>query len=270
MSKERSNRKIVYEGKSKILYEGSEAGTLIQYFKDDTTAFNGEKHEVLSGKGVLNNRISEFLMQKMEDVGIQTHFLKRINMREQLIKACEMIPIEIIVRNITAGSIAKRFAIDEGINLLRPMIEMCLKSDKLGDPFITEEHIDIFGWAAPEEVEAMKGIAIRVNDFLSGMFMGVGIRLVDMKLEFGRIYDEAGNVYLVVADEISPDSCRLWDVSTGNKLDKDRFRRGMGSVLESYREVAKRLGILNETDANVVDLKGEPRKPSKKDKDKKK
>jgi phosphoribosylaminoimidazole-succinocarboxamide synthase len=270
MAKERSTRKLVYEGKSKIIYEGAETGTLIQYFKDDATAFNGEKHEVLSGKGVINNRISEFLMQKLDDVGIHTHFIKRLNMREQLIKACEMIPIEIIIRNITAGSISKRFAIDEGINLYRPMIEMCLKSDKLGDPFITNEHIEAFGWAAPEEIEAMNGIGIRVNDFLSGLFAGIGIKLVDIKLEFGRIYDEAGNIYLVVADEISPDSCRLWDSQTGNILDKDRFRRNLGSVLESYREVAKRLGIINENDLNVVNLADSPsnKKNSKKDKKK--
>lgn len=267
MVKDRGTRKLVYEGKSKIIYEGTEAGTLVQYYKDDATAFNGEKHDVLSGKGVLNNRISEYIMQQLEDVGIYTHFIKRVNMREQLVKACEMVPIEIIVRNIIAGSISKRFAIDEGINLYRPMVEMCLKSDKLGDPFITDEHVEVFGWAAPEEVEAMKGIAIRVNDFLSGLFAGVGIKLVDMKLEFGRIYDEDGNIYLVVADEISPDSCRLWDMETGEILDKDRFRKGMDGLLESYREVARRLGIITEGDTNVVAISGkskEKKKPAKK------
>ena len=254
MNKKSTNKKLVYEGKAKILYEGPEPGTLIQYFKDDTTAFNGEKQEVLSGKGVLNNRISEFIMEKLEDVGIHTHFLERINLREQLIKDCEMIPVEIIIRNMTAGSICKRFGIDEGLNLYRPMIEMCLKNDELGDPFITEEHIEAFGWADMQEVEAMKNIALRVNDFLSGMFYATGIKLADMKLEFGRVYDEQDNIYLLVADEISPDSCRLWDLETGDALDKDRFRKDMGGVQDAYREVARRLGILEENDINVVDL----------------
>lgn len=261
MVKKTENRKLIYEGKAKILYEGPEPGTIIQYFKDDTTAFNGEKLEVLSGKGVLNNKISEFIMTKLEDVGINTHFIKRENLREQLVKACEMVPIEIIVRNMTAGSISKRFGIDEGLNLYRPLIEMCLKSDKLNDPFITEEHIEAFGWAEMEEVEAMKNIAIRINDFLSGMFLAVGIKLVDLKIEFGRIFDEDGNIYLLVADEISPDSCRLWDVETGNILDKDRFRKDIGGLLDAYREVAKRLGVIGEEDnISVVDF-GDTKNP---------
>ncbi|MDX1950049.1 MAG: phosphoribosylaminoimidazolesuccinocarboxamide synthase [Rickettsiales bacterium] len=267
MAKNKVSKKLLYEGKAKILYEGPETGTLIQYFKDDTSAFNGEKLEVLSGKGVINNRISEYLFQKLEDIGIHTHFIKRLNMREQLIKACEMIPIEIIVRNVTAGSLSKRFALDVGMNLFHPMVEMCLKSDKLGDPFITDEHINVFGWALPEEVEAMKGISLRINDFLCGIFHAVGVKLVDIKLEFGRVFDEEGNVYLLLADEISPDSCRLWDIETGNILDKDRFRKNMGGVLEAYREVAKRLGVLKGIeDENVVSFET---KPTTKDKTKK-
>ena len=254
MSKNKTNKKLIYEGKAKILYEGPDSGTIIQYFKDDTTAFNGEKQEMLSGKGVLNNRISEFIMHKLEDVGIYTHFIERINMREQLVKACDIIPVEIIVRNMTAGSLCKRFGFDEGLNLYRPMIEMCLKNDELNDPFITEEHIDAFGWAYPDEVEAMKSIAIRVNDFLSGLFYAVGIKLVDLKIEFGRYVDEEGNMLLLVADEISPDSCRLWDIETGEVLDKDRFRKELGGVQDAYREVARRLGILKDAELNVVDL----------------
>ncbi len=255
MAKNTENRNLVYEGKAKILYEGPEPGTLIQYFKDDTTAFNGEKMEILSGKGVLNNKISEFIMSKLEDIGINTHFIERTSLREQLVKACEMIPVEIIVRNVTAGSISKRFGIDEGLNLYRPLIEMCLKSDKLNDPFITEEHIEAFGWADLQEVEAMKNIAIRINDFLSGMFLAVGIKLVDMKIEFGRIFDEEGNIYIIVADEISPDSCRLWDTKTGEILDKDRFRKEMGGLRDAYREVARRLGVIGEEDnISVVDF----------------
>lgn len=255
MANNKENKKLIYEGKAKILYEGPEPGTIIQYFKDDTTAFNGEKKEVLSGKGVLNNKISEFIMTKLEDVGINTHFIKRVNLREQLVKSCEMVPIEIIVRNMTAGSISKRFGIDEGLNLYRPLIEMSLKSDKLNDPFITEEHIEAFGWAEMEEIEAMKNIGIRINDFLSGMFLAVGIKLVDLKIEFGRIFDEDGNIYLLVADEISPDSCRLWDVETGEILDKDRFRKDIGGVQDAYREVARRLGVIGEEDnISVIDF----------------
>jgi phosphoribosylaminoimidazole-succinocarboxamide synthase len=248
----KSKNKPLYEGKGKILFEGPEPGTLIQYFKDDTTANNGEKKEVLAGKGVINNRISEYIFKKLEDIGIRTHFIKSLSMREQLIRACEMIPIEVIVRNVTAGSLVKRYGVDSGVNLYRPLLEFCLKDDKLGDPFISEEHINSFGWAYPEEIEAIKNVALRVNDFLSGLFHGVGIKLVDFKLEFGRVFDEEDNIYILIADEISPDSCRLWDIQTGNIMDKDRFRKDLGGVQEAYREVAKRLGILMEGDKNVV------------------
>lgn len=249
----------LYEGKAKILYEGPDPGTIIQYFKDDATAGNGEKKAVLPGKGVLNNRISEFIMSRLEEIGIQTHFIRSINMREQLIKACEIIPIEVVIRNVTAGSLAKRFGVEEGMLLPRPLIEFYLKSDKLGDPMVTEEHILNFEWAIPEELDEMKRVSLRVNDFLCGLFLGAGIKLVDMKLEFGRIYDEDGNLYLILADEISPDNCRLWDVATGDKMDKDRFRRDLGGVTDAYREVARRLGILNEG-VNVEEFKNKPEK----------
>lgn len=269
----KTKNKPIYEGKGKILYEGPEPGTLIQHFKDDTTAGNGAKKEILSGKGVINNRISEYIFKKLEDIGIRTHFIKSLNMREQLIRACEMVPIEVIVRNTIAGSLAKRYDLEEGQNLYRPLVEFCLKNDALGDPFCSEEHIASFGWAYPEEVEAMKNIALRANDFLSGIFHGVGIKLVDFKLEFGRIYDEDDNIYLLIADEISPDSCRLWDIATGNILDKDRFRKDLGGVQDAYREVAKRLGILMEGDQNVVSFSdskkgGTPTKPKAKTKPK--
>lgn len=254
MTKKKNNRKLLYEGKAKIIYEGTEAGTIIQYFKDDMTAFNGKKHEVVSGKGVLNNRISEYIMQKLEDMGIYTHFIKSLNMREQLCKACDMVPLEFIVRNVSAGSFEKRFGLKQGTNFYRPLVETCLKDDELGDPFVSDEHIDFLGISDIHELDAMKNIAIRVNDFLSGMFYAVGIKLVDFKLEFGRVYDEYGNVFLLVADEISPDSCRLWDIASGNILDKDRFRQDLGDVTDSYREVARRLGIINDADLNVVDI----------------
>lgn len=241
-----SRNKLLYEGKAKILYEGPEPGTIIQYFKDDTTAGNGKKKATISGKGVLNNRISEYIMTSLEEIGIHTHFIKTLNMREQLVKAVEIIPVELTVRNVTAGGIADRFGVEEGMILPQPLIEFYLKSDRLNDPMITEDHITSFDWAMQEEIDEMKIVALRVNDFLSGLFLSVGIKLIDFKLEFGRIYDEDGNIYIVLADEISPDSCRLWDVNTGKKMDKDRFRRNLGGVEEAYQEVARRLGILLE------------------------
>ncbi len=240
----RRTKKQIYEGKAKVLFEGPKPGTIIQYFKDDATAFNNKKKDVISGKGVLNNRISEFIMLKLKEVGIPTHFIKRLNMREQLVRQVEIIPIEVIVRNVVAGSLSKRLGIDEGVVLNRPLIEFCYKEDKLDDPLISDEHILTFGWADPIELEEIKNMAIRINDVLFGMFAGVGIRLIDFKIEFGRIRDEEeGYVEILLADEISPDSCRLWDAKTNNKLDKDRFRRDMGGVAEAYQEVAKRLGI---------------------------
>ncbi|MFC6197379.1 phosphoribosylaminoimidazolesuccinocarboxamide synthase [Ponticaulis profundi] len=253
-----SRRRKIYEGKAKILYEGPEPGTLIQYFKDDATAFNAEKRAVLDGKGVLNNRLSEYFMTRLAGIGIPTHFIKRLNMREQLVKQVEIIPLEVVVRNVAAGSIAKRFGITEGEALPRTLVEFYYKKDELGDPLVTEEHIAAFGWANPQEVEDMVGTALRVNDFLAGLFAGVGIRLVDFKIEFGRLY-EGEMVRTVLADEISPDSCRLWDMETNEKLDKDRFRRDLGNVTEAYAEVATRLGIIKtSTDiAEVIDIRGE-------------
>ncbi len=243
-----ARRRLVYEGKAKILYEGPEPGTLVQYFKDDATAGNGEKHAVIEGKGVLNNRISEHIMSALNGIGVQTHFIRRINMREQLIRAVEMIPIEIVVRNIAAGSLSKRLGIDEGEALPRPIIEFYLKDDKLGDPMVTEEHILAFNWATQQDVDDMISLALRVNDFLSGLFMGVGIKLVDFKIECGRIW-EGDYQRVIVADEISPDSCRLWDARSGQKLDKDVFRRDLGNVTDAYAEVARRLGIMPEAGA---------------------
>jgi len=233
----------LYEGKAKILYEGPEAGTLVQHFKDDATAFNNQKRGIISGKGVLNNRISEFVMTRLNEIGIPTHFIRSINMREQLVKKVEIIPLEVIVRNIAAGSFSKRFGIEEGTVLPESVIEYCYKNDKLGDPFVSEEIAASLGWANPVELEEIKGLAFRINDFLRGLFLGVGLRLIDFKLEFGRIYDN-GYIYILLADEISPDSCRLWDIQTGEKMDKDRFRRDLGNVAEAYQEVARRLGIL--------------------------
>ena len=240
-----TRRKKIYEGKAKILYEGPEPGTLIQYFKDDATAFNAQKKAVLEGKGVINNRISEYVMTRLNGIGVQNHFIRRLNLREQLIKEVEIIPLEVVVRNIAAGSIATRLGLTEGTPLPRSIIEFYYKDDKLGDPMVSEEHITAFNWAATQEIDDMMATALRVNDYMSGLFSAVGITLVDFKIEFGRIY-EGDFSRVILADEISPDSCRLWDSTTNEKMDKDRFRRDLGNVIESYTEVARRLGIMKE------------------------
>ncbi|KXV17614.1 phosphoribosylaminoimidazolesuccinocarboxamide synthase [Gluconobacter oxydans] len=248
-----ARRRQLYEGKAKVLFEGPEPGTLVQYFKDDATAGNGAKSGIITGKGVLNNRISEYLMLKLHDINIPTHFIRRLNMREQLIREVEIIPLEVVVRNVAAGSLSKRLGIPEGTRLPRTIIEYYYKNDALGDPMVSEEHIAAFNWAAPQDMDDMNQLALRTNDFLMGMFTAVGITLVDFKLEFGRIW-EGEEMRILLADEISPDNCRLWDSKTNEKMDKDRFRRDMGRVEEAYQEVAKRLGILPESGNG--DLKG--------------
>ena len=200
---------------------------------------------MIAGKGVLNNRISEYLMVRLEEIGIPTHFIKRLNMREQLVREVEIIPVEVVIRNVVAGSLAKRLGMEEGTPLPRSIVEFYLKNDDLNDPMITEEHITAFGWASHQELDEIVNMSLRINDFLSGLFLGIGIRLIDFKLEFGRWYND-DEVRLVLADEISPDSCRLWDSKTNEKMDKDRFRRDLGKVEEAYQEVARRLGILPE------------------------
>ncbi|MGK2739319.1 phosphoribosylaminoimidazolesuccinocarboxamide synthase [Tepidicaulis sp. LMO-SS28] len=242
-----NRRRRVYEGKAKVLYEGPEPGTLIQHFKDDTTAFDNTKHELIDGKGVLNNRISEYIFTRLNEIGVPTHFIRSLNMREQLVREVEIIPIEVVVRNVAAGSIAKRLGIEEGTPLPRSIIEFYYKADELHDPMVSEEHITAFGWATPQEIDDIMALALRINDFLTGLFLGVGIRLVDFKVEFGRLY-EGDMMRIVLADEISPDSCRLWDIATSDKLDKDRFRRDMGGLVEAYQEVARRLGVFFEND----------------------
>ena len=259
-----ARRRQIYEGKAKILYEGPEPGTLIQYFKDDATAFNAQKKGTISGKGVLNNRISEHIFTLLGNIGIPTHFIRRLNMREQLIRQVEIVPIEVVVRNVVAGSLAKKLGIKEGTPLPRTIIEYYFKDDALGDPLVTDEHILCFGWAAQEELHDMADMAIRVNDFMCGLFAGIGIRLVDFKLEFGRIFDENGYARIILADEISPDGCRLWDMASGEKLDKDRFRRDLGGEVEAYQEVARRLGLLPEgADSAVLDLETHRKKRGK-------
>ena len=249
-----NRRRQIYEGKAKILYEGPEPGTLIQYFKDDATAFNAQKKGTINGKGVINNRISEHDFTLLGNIGIPTHFIKRLNMREQLVRQVEIVPIEVVVRNVAAGSLSKRYGIEEGTQLSRTILEYYYKDDALGDPLITDEHIACFGWASQEEMHDIADMAIRINDFMSGLFAAIGIRLVDFKLEFGRVWE---NEYarIILADEISPDGCRLWDMVSGEKLDKDRFRRDLGGEVEAYQEVARRLGLMPDgADSAVLDL----------------
>lgn len=239
-----AKRRLIYEGKAKTIYEGPEPGTLVQYFKDDATAFNGQKHALIAGKGVLNNRISAHLMTKLEAIGIPTHFLRSLNMREQLVRQVEIIPIEVVIRNVAAGSLVKRLGLKEGTIMQNPLVEFYYKKDALGDPMVNEHHIITFGWADPYELDEMVHMAWRVNDYLNGLFAGIGLRLIDFKLEFGRLWGEHGDLYILLADEISPDNCRLWDANTGEKLDKDRFRQDLGNVIEGYQQIAERLGLV--------------------------
>ena len=237
--------KKLYEGKAKIIYATNDKNLVIQYFKDDATAFNNQKKTTIEGKGVLNNRISEHILTNLSQVGIKNHLVKRINMREQLIKFVEIIPLEFIVRNIATGSLTKRLGIEDGTVLDDPLIEYCLKDDKLGDPLVSKEHILAFKWASKKELEKIDKQLQRINDFMVGMFRGVGIKLVDFKVEFGR-YKNNGKTEVILADEISPDTCRLWDNKTDKKLDKDRFRNNLGNLIDAYQDVARRLGILHE------------------------
>jgi len=250
--------KKLYEGKAKILYEGPEKGTAIQHFKDDATADNNLKKSIVEGKGVLNNRISEHILNSLNQIGIKTHLIKRLNMREQLVKLVEIIPLEFIVRNIATGSLTKRLGIADGTVLSRPLVEYSYKNDELGDPLIAREHILEFKWASQKELDSINDYCLRINDFMQGMFRGVGIKLVDFKLEFGRTNID-GKQVILLADEISPDTCRLWDVVSEKKLDKDRFRKDLGNIIQAYQEVARRLGIMHE-ESNISEVKfGKPK-----------
>ena len=246
--------KKLYEGKAKILYETRDKDLVIQHFKDDATAFNNSKKANVEGKGVLNNRISEYILINLSQCGIKTHFIKRLNMREQLIKKAEIFPIEFIVRNIATGSLTKRLGISEGTVLDNPLLEYCLKKDELNDPIISKEHIFSFGWATEKDIKIIDKMTLRINDILIGMFRGIGIKLVDFKIEYGVIWNkEIEKKEIVLADEISPDTCRLWDSKTEKKLDKDRFRKDLGNIIQGYQEVARRLGIMPE-ETNISEV----------------
>ncbi len=243
--------KKLYEGKAKIVYATNDKNLVVQHFKDDATAFNNQKKATIEGKGILNNRISEHILSNLSQVGIKNHLIKRINMREQLVELVEIIPIEFVIRNVATGSLTKRLGIEDGTVLDYPLIEYCLKNDNLGDPTISREHILNFRWLNDIELNLINEQCLRINDFLQGMFRGIEIKLIDFKLEFGKSKSDGK---IILADEISPDTCRLWDLSTDKKLDKDRFRNDLGNLVEAYQDVARRLGILHEQ-SNIRPIK---------------
>ena len=246
-------RTQLYDGKAKTIFTGPDDRHLIQYFKDDATAYNALKHDIIDGKGVLNNLISEHIMGVIASSGITTHFIERLNEREQLIRKVDIVPVEVVVRNIAAGSLVKRLGgehikVKDGDQLPKPMVEFYLKEDALNDPIISADHVTTFGLASEAELEEIIAVTLKVNDVLGDMFKNIGITLIDFKLEFGRLSAE-DNHAIILADEISPDNCRLWDVETGEKKDTDRFRQDLGGLIEAYRDIAQRLGI----DTSILD-----------------
>lgn len=231
-------RAELYRGKAKSVYATDDADRLILLFRNDTSAFDGKKVEQLDRKGMVNNKFNAFIMQKLEEAGIPTQFDSLLSDNECLVKKLQMIPVECVVRNYAAGSLVRRLGVEEGMELLPPTFELFLKNDALGDPFINESHVQSFGWATPEQLARMKELSLVVNGVLSKLFDEAGLLLVDFKLEFGLFHGE-----IVLGDEFSPDGCRLWDKETRKKMDKDRFRQGLGGVIEAYEEVAHRLGV---------------------------
>ena len=229
----------LYEGKAKKVFKTDDPELYIVDYKDDATAFNGQKKGQIAGKGVINNRMSNFLMTIMEKAGVPTHFVKELSDRETLVKKVSIVPLEVIVRNVAAGSFSKHYGVEEGTKLLNPTLEFSLKDDALDDPLINEYHITALGVATREELDQITEMTFKVNDVLKAYFAGIGIELIDFKIEFGKTSDGK----IILADEISPDTCRLWDMETRQKLDKDRFRRDMGNVEDAYKEVFARLGL---------------------------
>ena len=230
-------REQLYEGKAKKVFKTNDENLYIVDYKDDATAGNGAKKGTILGKGPINNRVTNHLMQLLEKHGVPTHFVQELSSRETVVKRVEIVPLEVIVRNIAAGSLAKRLGLDEGVKMGRTVLEYCYKDDALGDPMVNEYHILAMGWATEEELAAIAAMSFQVNDVLGEYLKDAGIELIDFKLEFGRLADGS----IVLADEISPDTCRFWDAQTHEKLDKDRFRRDMGGVEDAYREILKRL-----------------------------
>lgn len=229
---------LLYKGKAKSVYETENPDYLILHFRDDTSAFNGERIEQLGRKGQVNNRFNAFIMQKLDEAGIETHFEKQLSDDEVLVKRLDMIPVECVVRNFAAGSLVRRLGLEEGQALTPPTYELFFKDDALGDPMVNESLSVALGWATPEQLDKMKELTFKVNDVLKELFDAGGLMLVDFKLEFGLFQDR-----IVLGDEFSPDGCRIWDKETKKKLDKDRFRQSLGDVIESYEEVAQRIGV---------------------------
>ena len=229
---------LISEGKAKSLYETSDKSELLMVYRDDTSAFDGKKKEALKGKGEINNKFNAFIMQHLANNEIETHFLKLIDKNESLVKRLDMLPVECVVRNIATGSLCRRLGVEEGIKFEEPLFEFFLKDDELGDPLINDNHITAFGWGTEEEIAIMKETTFKINHLLCALFKEVGLILVDYKVEYGRC-----NGSLILGDEFTPDGCRIWDAETGESLDKDRFRKDLGDVVESYQIVAHKLGI---------------------------
>ncbi|MFA6867518.1 MAG: phosphoribosylaminoimidazolesuccinocarboxamide synthase [Clostridia bacterium] len=229
-------REQLYEGKAKKVFATDDANVVLVDYKDDATAFNGLKKGTIVGKGVVNNKVSNFMFKMLESKGIPTHFIEQISDRQTYVKKVKIVPIEVIVRNIAAGSLAKRLGLEEGTKLKSTVLEYCYKDDSLGDPMINEYHAYALGLATKEELEIIAAYSFKINDIMTEFFKDLGIELIDFKLEFGRYMGK-----IILADEISPDTCRFWDSKTGQKLDKDRFRRDLGNVEEAYQEILKRL-----------------------------
>ncbi|MDP8212422.1 MAG: phosphoribosylaminoimidazolesuccinocarboxamide synthase [Candidatus Zapsychrus exili] len=228
----------IYEGKAKILYTTDDPGLLIQYFKDDATAFNSQKKGTVVDKGIMNNKISTRIFEFLESEGIATHFEKNLSDREMMVKSVEIVPIEVIIRNRAAGSLCRNLGVEEGRTLNIPVLEFCYKKDDLNDPLINEYHILALGFATKEEIEVIKDYSFKINDLMSKFFKNLNLELIDFKLEFGRYKGK-----VILADEMSPDTCRLWEIGTGEKLDKDRFRHDLGNVEEAYQEILKRVSV---------------------------
>lgn len=229
----------LYEGKAKKVFATDVDGVVIVDYKDDATAFNGEKKGTIMGKGVINNRMTNHVFKMMEKEGVPTHYVEELSDRETAVKKVEIVPLEVIVRNVAAGSFSKRMGVEEGRELLCPILEFSYKNDDLGDPFINDDYALALGLATQEEIDTIKSYTRKINEFLKGYFLNAGMKLIDFKIEFGKLPDGS----IILADEVSPDTCRLWDVETNEKLDKDRFRRDMGNIEEAYDEVFKRLGL---------------------------
>ena len=228
---------LLYEGKAKKIFSTENENEFVVYYKDDATAFNGEKKAEISSKGILNNKISTIMFEELAKEGIESHFIKSLSDREMLVKKVEILPLEVIVRNITAGSFCKRYGVEEGIVLDQPIFEMSYKNDEFGDPLLNDDHAIALKLATREEIEFLRAQTLKINEIMKKFFLKMDLKLVDFKLEFGKDVD--GNI--ILADEISPDTCRLWDVNTNEKLDKDRFRRDLGDLVEGYEEVLARL-----------------------------